>query len=345
MSMPKKLANLDTYNYFVREDDDFEKDRRLFKAYPRIYKPTWDKSAQDKAWRKSETDHRAERAWSVHEWMARRKRFYDELTEAEDAAENAHDKACDQALQAWKDLYRPIGFKALMDGFAAWRIVGLPFWLDSYSAILAKAVSPTDLYCVGHRRYGGKSVPQRNLDPPPFCGGWGALPDVQLDLGFAYSADECKPFLDAVSGAAPARVWLPLWKRREGGRFKSSVFYTVLIFDQWLWALSDAETLLESEDHRYVLLEAIDKERRRLERLKTKFTGSEDADQLGSREPIPEHVRIFVWRRDQGRCVKCGSQERLEYDHIIPVSKGGSSTERNIQLLCESCNRSKGARL
>jgi hypothetical protein len=47
---------------------------------------------------------------------------------------------------------------------------------------------------------------------------------------------------------------------------------------------------------------------------------------------IPQAVRREVWRRDQGRCVECGSQERLEYDHIIPVSKGGSNTARNVQL-------------
>jgi hypothetical protein len=61
------------------------------------------------------------------------------------------------------------------------------------------------------------------------------------------------------------------------------------------------------------------------------------------REAIPERVRHEVWRRDQGRCVVCGSQERLEFDHIIPLVKGGSNTARNIQLLCESCNRQKGA--
>ncbi len=56
---------------------------------------------------------------------------------------------------------------------------------------------------------------------------------------------------------------------------------------------------------------------------------------------VSKAVQREVWRRDQGRCVDCGSTERLEYDHIIPFSKGGSNTVRNIQLLCEKCNRSK----
>jgi HNH endonuclease len=61
------------------------------------------------------------------------------------------------------------------------------------------------------------------------------------------------------------------------------------------------------------------------------------------REGIPRHVRDEVWRRDQGRCSACGSRQRLEFDHIVPVSRGGSNTARNIELLCESCNRRKGA--
>lgn len=63
------------------------------------------------------------------------------------------------------------------------------------------------------------------------------------------------------------------------------------------------------------------------------------------REPISESVRHEVWRRDGGKCVDCGSRERLEFDHIIPVSRGGSNTARNLELRCEVCNRSKGARI
>jgi len=63
------------------------------------------------------------------------------------------------------------------------------------------------------------------------------------------------------------------------------------------------------------------------------------------RQPISEDVQNKVWNRDGGKCVKCGSQEKLEFDHIIPVSKGGANTARNIQLLCEKCNREKSNKI
>ncbi|MEA2430967.1 MAG: hypothetical protein QOF65_1047 [Thermoleophilaceae bacterium] len=66
---------------------------------------------------------------------------------------------------------------------------------------------------------------------------------------------------------------------------------------------------------------------------------------LPRREAIPQRVRHEVWRRDRGSCVECGSRARLEFDHIIPVSRGGSNTTRNIELRCEPCNRRKGARV
>jgi hypothetical protein len=64
-----------------------------------------------------------------------------------------------------------------------------------------------------------------------------------------------------------------------------------------------------------------------------------------AREAIPERVRHEVWRRDRGTCVECGSRGRLEFDHIIPVSRGGANTVRNLELRCEPCNRRKGARV
>ena len=60
---------------------------------------------------------------------------------------------------------------------------------------------------------------------------------------------------------------------------------------------------------------------------------------------IPQSVKDAVWRRDGGKCTTCGSQEFLEFDHIIPFSLGGSNTYRNVQLLCQSCNRQKSAHI
>jgi 5-methylcytosine-specific restriction endonuclease McrA len=71
-------------------------------------------------------------------------------------------------------------------------------------------------------------------------------------------------------------------------------------------------------------------------------TGSGGEPHSG-RAPIPSHVRIEMWRRDAGRCVRCGSRGRLEFDHIIPIAHGGGGTARNIELLCETCNRAKSA--
>lgn len=90
-----------------------------------------------------------------------------------------------------------------------------------------------------------------------------------------------------------------------------------------------------------LILERKRKKARQVERAVAAMTG--EVAQRGRRERISDDVQAQVWNRDGGCCVKCGSQERLEFDHIIPVSKGGSNTARNLQLLCETCNRSKGA--
>jgi hypothetical protein len=80
-------------------------------------------------------------------------------------------------------------------------------------------------------------------------------------------------------------------------------------------------------------------------RIKRAVAMMEQAAALSSptRAAIPDDVKVFVWNRDGGRCVACGGKERLEFDHVIPLARGGANTARNLQLLCEGCNRSKGA--
>jgi len=57
---------------------------------------------------------------------------------------------------------------------------------------------------------------------------------------------------------------------------------------------------------------------------------------------IPTSVKVEVWKRDQGRCVLCGSDKNLHFDHDVPYSKGGSSlTAKNVRLLCAKHNLAK----
>lgn len=72
-----------------------------------------------------------------------------------------------------------------------------------------------------------------------------------------------------------------------------------------------------------------------------------------TRDAEPEHTRVIptavkleVWKRDAGKCVKCGTSDNLHFDHDIPYSKGGSSlTAANIQLLCARHNLGKRDRV
>lgn len=67
-----------------------------------------------------------------------------------------------------------------------------------------------------------------------------------------------------------------------------------------------------------------------------------DIKDLEHNRMIPTSVKLEVWKRDKGRCKKCGSTDNLHFDHILPFSKGGTSLlAENIQLLCARHNIAK----
>jgi len=54
--------------------------------------------------------------------------------------------------------------------------------------------------------------------------------------------------------------------------------------------------------------------------------------------------RKNILRRDNHRCLYCGSTVNLTVDHVIPKSRGGEETWENLVTACIKCNNKKGNR-
>lgn len=71
------------------------------------------------------------------------------------------------------------------------------------------------------------------------------------------------------------------------------------------------------------------------------------ADKAAERGKVTANLRYKVIRRDGHRCRCCGASVStgavLHVDHIIPVSRGGTSALANLQTLCAVCNQGKAA--
>jgi len=66
---------------------------------------------------------------------------------------------------------------------------------------------------------------------------------------------------------------------------------------------------------------------------------------VAGKAAIPTEVRRQVWERDKGRCAwtgpdgrRCGSRWQIEVDHVLPPSRGGTSTPGNLRLACRQHN-------
>lgn len=83
--------------------------------------------------------------------------------------------------------------------------------------------------------------------------------------------------------------------------------------------------------------------------LESKLTASAFVKE--QRTLMTKKLREFIKKRDNYTCCQCGNSTHvepnllLEIDHIKPVSKGGLTTEENLQTLCWKCNRAKSNKI
>jgi 5-methylcytosine-specific restriction endonuclease McrA len=67
---------------------------------------------------------------------------------------------------------------------------------------------------------------------------------------------------------------------------------------------------------------------------------------------IPARVRRAVWERDGGRCTfvsarghRCTARRFLQFDHVLPVARGGTATVEGVRLLCRAHNQYEADRV
>jgi 5-methylcytosine-specific restriction endonuclease McrA len=54
-----------------------------------------------------------------------------------------------------------------------------------------------------------------------------------------------------------------------------------------------------------------------------------------------KYQRSRMGRRKRRFCANCGTPQDLTIDHIIPLGKGGTNSQDNLQMLCYTCNAEK----
>ena len=84
--------------------------------------------------------------------------------------------------------------------------------------------------------------------------------------------------------------------------------------------------------------------RMRLSDAPDEFVDAQDTRDF--KRAIPAWVKQAVYKRDKGRCVLCGADDQLHFDHELPFSKGGTGlTPNNVRILCARHNIQKGAKI
>lgn len=68
---------------------------------------------------------------------------------------------------------------------------------------------------------------------------------------------------------------------------------------------------------------------------------------ITNRSSISPKIRFEIFKKDNYKCQICGASVKedgvkLEVDHKIPKSRGGTDDKSNLWTLCFNCNRGKG---
>ena len=195
---------------------------------------------------------------------------------------------------------------------------------------------PGDIATILTNNYFDENVPTTDLLMTLIIGQGVAAREIKLEFPVATEALKAQ-------GSKPVSL-----SSEETFKLNEGEYLGVFIFRNQIFMVEAGYIERTSEEEAVLLIKKqVYSDDNKLKRLKQEVEVMERVINKSGfkRTPTPEAVKLLVYTRDEGKCVRCGSCENLHFDHIIPVSKGGGNSESNIQLLCEYCNLQKSDRI
>ncbi|MFA4873976.1 MAG: HNH endonuclease signature motif containing protein [bacterium] len=193
----------------------------------------------------------------------------------------------------------------------------------------------------------------RNL-PTPTCAGASCVCDAKHSVSEQFDAMSCNDMrIQHESPSSPARrdVVAPLTDQRVKFQFTGSEELRGKLdrARELLWHKYPHAKLEDIIDEALDALLAKKDPAKKIERKLRRNVSRQNSSKSGNSHSryIPQHVKDTVWQRDQGRCRyvgpdgrRCDERGGLEFDHVKPWAKGGSSNDpENIRILCRTHNQ------
>jgi len=102
-------------------------------------------------------------------------------------------------------------------------------------------------------------------------------------------------------------------------------------YDQWLWGIVD-EQFVQTHMSQWL------KSKECIRSAVGVYSDLELVSRSTTQRSYRGNMKSIIIERDGSKCLRCGSVDQLTMQHVIPYSKGGETTSRNLVTLCKSCN-------
>lgn len=145
------------------------------------------------------------------------------------------------------------------------------------------------------------------------------------------------------------RIFLNITRQRGNADMEQHFIFLEEVLNQYLTNPDNAEYehILSLRKLLVNYLEQCDRSLKTINSIQkdSKCSKQKQQHKIRERSKITNAIRYKILKRDEFHCVLCGAigkTTELVIDHIVPLSKGGTSDMNNLRTLCYECNVGKG---